>query len=873
MFVFFNVLGQQKAVFEGTVQDSLGKPLELANVMLYNKLGTIALSYTTSNAAGKYKLQINPDSSYLLKVSLMGYFPYSERILKGTTLPKNIVLASNVSNLDEVKITMPIKISGDTISYNTGSFTNGNERKLVDVFKKLPGFEVDGEGQVMVKGKKVDKITVNGQDFFSGDTKIASQNIPANVIDKINLINSQGDFSPRLGFGENEALTIDVGLKKGKKNIVFGNADLGFGPKSRYLAHTNMSVFNQKASFNLIADANNIGQPILTLKDYFKFNGGFTGPTGQSSFRLSSDALGFATLVQNKSAGAEAGLAGLNFSVAPSKTIKLSGFYIHSAVNYEIISRNVKTYISNQADNVEVLTAEINQKNRADIAKINAVATLGKFTNIEYNLLMNSNGLREGGLNNSSFSATERKLGTQRDKKPFSVNQDLKAYYSKDSKNIFNVTLSQRHQKQENLFGLSSSEPIPFGDLGLNQNDYFQNKSINTNIFSAALKYYYLINKKRQLDFVAGFESNRQEYVSGISLGSADSVLADPRYNNQLRYHLTDSYAGVGFKALINKLTINPAIYVHGYRLSAFSPSDNDYTELLVQPSLKIKYEIKKASILTLNYNLGTEFLDVQYYAQAYTIESYNALFKGNTNLFNPVIHRVNLDYYNFDTYHYSYLYALISYQRKYNEVNNILAYNDFTSVMSPFNLRNPNEITTAYITNDRRFPFFKTKFSATLSYLRFKNILSESIIQNSSFMQNYKVSIESTLKDLPVVEVGFETNINHYFSAAFNRQLHVINQPFANVEVTILKEFILTSDFRYYFQNGTDQNQAMKYAFWNSSLYYKRKNSRLELKASVLNLLNTKNITANSFTENYTAVSDFIIQPRYFTLSLNYRL
>jgi hypothetical protein len=133
-----------------------------------------------------------------------------------TNISKNYTMYED-NMLDEINIVskMPVTIKGDTIIYNADSFKNGSERKLEDVLKKLPGVEINDAGQIEVEGKAVEKITVDGKEFFSGDTKLASKNIPSNAVDKIQVLRNFADVNQLRGVQDNQdRVAINIKVKR-----------------------------------------------------------------------------------------------------------------------------------------------------------------------------------------------------------------------------------------------------------------------------------------------------------------------------------------------------------------------------------------------------------------------------------------------------------------------------------------------------------------------------------------------------------------------------------------------------------------------------------------------------------------------------------
>ena len=181
----------------GVVKDSIGEPLEMANVLAIDKVTNKIASYGFTDEKGFYKLNVEKNTTVLLKISYVGMKSADFAIeTKSDAIVTNVMLAFD-NALDGINIVskMPVTIKGDTIVYNADSFQNGTERKLEDVLKKLPGVEINDDGEIEVEGKTVEKIMVDGKDFFDGDTKLATKNIPSNALDKIEVLRNYADVS------------------------------------------------------------------------------------------------------------------------------------------------------------------------------------------------------------------------------------------------------------------------------------------------------------------------------------------------------------------------------------------------------------------------------------------------------------------------------------------------------------------------------------------------------------------------------------------------------------------------------------------------------------------------------------------------------
>ena len=160
------------------MRDSLNKHLNTASLVAINQDTKALDAYTITEEDGVFSLKLQPQKKYKIQVSALGLQTINDLLeTQEGDIKKEYVLRSEIL-LDEVVVKMPVVVRGDTLIYDADSFKNGSERKLEDIIDKLPGVEINDNGQIEVEGKVVNKLMVNGKDFFEGDTKIATKNIP-----------------------------------------------------------------------------------------------------------------------------------------------------------------------------------------------------------------------------------------------------------------------------------------------------------------------------------------------------------------------------------------------------------------------------------------------------------------------------------------------------------------------------------------------------------------------------------------------------------------------------------------------------------------------------------------------------------------------
>ncbi|MEK9516562.1 MAG: carboxypeptidase-like regulatory domain-containing protein, partial [Flavobacteriaceae bacterium] len=321
----------QNIDLDGFIKDSNGIPVMGANVVAIEKETQILDGFGISNDEGYYKLTLKKETDYDIKISFIGLKEVSFVFNESNHIEKNFVLEEQAESLDEVELVyeMPVTIKGDTIIYNADSFNTGSERKLEDVLKNMPGIEVNDEGRIEVEGKEITKITVEGKDFFDGDSKLATQNLPANAVGKVEVLRNFSEVSQLRSVTNNEDnIAINISLKSGKDKFWFGELGGGIGNDDRFIATPKVFYYSKDVSMNILGNTNNIGEPPLSRRDFYRFGGGFNNLNARTgtSIDISSDDAGITNLQNNRAKSIESQFGAYNFSYAPSETIEFSGF-------------------------------------------------------------------------------------------------------------------------------------------------------------------------------------------------------------------------------------------------------------------------------------------------------------------------------------------------------------------------------------------------------------------------------------------------------------------------------------------------------------------------------------------------------------------
>jgi hypothetical protein len=903
----------QNIRFEGIIQDTNKAPLEMANIMAMNQ-GTKAMdAYAITNDKGKFVLNLKSNSTYAIKLSYLGMKNKEIAITtQSENITQNITMESGGIELDGVEIVreMPVSIKGDTIVYNADSFKTGTERKLEDVLKKLPGVEVNADGEVEVEGKKVTKLMVEGKDFFDGDTKLGVKNIPADAIDKVQVLRNYNENSILKGVENNQDnVAMNIKLKDGKKNFWFGDitAAGGFRPEDkfdRYNINPKLFYYSPKYSINIITNFNNIGELPLTVQDYFKFTGGFKSmmAKGGSNFNVSSNDLGISLLRNNRAKEIETDFGATNFSYNPTKSWSISGFGILSSSITDLETKSTTNYLDETSS--EVASTE----NRAEIAHQKSNLGLFKLSSsykpnanfqFDYDILTKfskqdeNNSLLREAIDEDNNTTTEN-IFIKKKQDPVSVNQNLSFYYTASAKNVFALEMQHLYQDENPFYNADlASDPFinPFitpptnnnilgYDESQNRTNLNQNRFVKTNKLDAKLDYYYMVTPKSNINVTLGNTHSNQNFNSSIyqimDNGTVNN-LNNPSNTNDVNYRFNDAFLGLHYKILTGKFTFTPGVSLHAYALNneqSGTSYKQNFTRVL--PDFLAIYQIKKAENLTYNFSFTNNFSDITKLAQGFIINSYSSLSAGNRALENSIQQSHSLRYFKYNMFNFENITAFASYNRTVDAVKTRAFFDNVFQISSPYNSDFADE-SLVFMGNYGRsfFKYYKASLSASLNWAKYNNIQidrntqQDVLITNESFSQTYSLKASTNFKNWPNIELGYSYTVNDYPTDTF-----FTDKPTLQLDYFFLKSFSFVTEYEFYHYYNNDKSVENEYDFLSASLIYqKTKDSKWEYKISATNLLNTTSLNDDSFSQFSTRTSQYRVQPRYVMLSLKYNL
>ncbi|MGV8813941.1 MAG: carboxypeptidase regulatory-like domain-containing protein [Gelidibacter sp.] len=879
---------------EGVVKDSIGNPLELANVIAINQQTKGLESYGITNNQGRYKLALTKNMTYTIQVSYIGMKTYDETLsIKESDLIKNLTLKED-NSLAEIHLTyeMPVTIKGDTLIYNADSFNKGTERKLGDVLKNLPGVEVNADGEIEIEGKVVGKVMIDGKNFFDGDSKLATKNIPASAVDKVQVLKNYAEVGQLSGVTNNmDNIAINIKLKKGKSNFWFGDITAGGGVSENnglYLAQPKLFYYSPKYSVNLIGDLNNIGEIAFTRRDYFNFSGGFRSPSRNSgtSINLGSNNLGFLSMQNNRAKDINTKFGAANFSYSPNKKLDLSGFAIISGNRTDLQENNSVQY-TNSDLGIPDEDTQSTTRQRSDLGmlKMSAKYKPNASNQLDYDILGR---LSKESQDQNYLSSVIGNIDQFEKTKPFSINQNLSYYYTLDETNIFAFEAQHLLQDEDPFYNAIIEEKANYEktatNLGLdpNQLDYnvAQDKRIKSNQLDAKLDYWKVLNAKSNINFTLGTILSKQNFDSEIFQFLDDDTIFDPTptFNNGLDtnntdYNFSDIYLGAHYQFKTGIFTITPGLSAHAYTSKNVQFGEeykNNFFKLL--PDFDMRIQLKKSETISLTYAMNTQFTDVTNLARGIVLNNYNSIFSGNESLDNALSHNVRLNYFSFNMFNYTNVNGGISYSKKIDQIRNLTNFESVIRTNSPFNSDFADETVNANGRFQKRFGKWQASVNGNFSYSKFNQFIQGIRSVNENYSQTYGAELRTNFRQAPNVTVGYRYGIQDSDQGSTRNKFYT-KTPSIEVDALILKTFTFKTDFAY--NNFSNNDRTLnKYEFWNASLAYRtNKDAKLEYAVKATNLLNTKSQSQSNTSSISVSATEYFIQPRFVTFRVIYSL
>jgi len=259
-----------QGTLKGRIIDSTSQqPLGLATITVFKAADTAIITYRLSDPEGNFKVPGIPfDLNCRVVISFSGYGIFRKEFTipagEATTDIGTVYMFPDAKSLDEVLVIAerpPVVVKKDTIEFNASAFKTLPNALVEDLLKKLPGVQVDRDGNIAVNGKPVNRILVDGKVFFGDDPKMATRNLPANVIDKVQVTDDKDEL---LRNGDdninNVGKVVNITLKKGVKKGWFGKLYGGLGTDELYEAGGIANIYRDTLQISVLGYMNNMNK-------------------------------------------------------------------------------------------------------------------------------------------------------------------------------------------------------------------------------------------------------------------------------------------------------------------------------------------------------------------------------------------------------------------------------------------------------------------------------------------------------------------------------------------------------------------------------------------------------------------------------------
>jgi len=901
-----------RATIKGAICDSSGVSIPSAMVMLLNSKDSTLVNFTQADEKGAFEFRSLKNSGYLLKISHMSYLPYQ----------KNLgVSASDVNDLGTVRLKLiskqlmevvikaaraPLKFRGDTIEYDASSFKVPPGSTVEDLLRRLPGMEVDVDGNIKSQGKNVRRVYVEGKTFFGDDPKSVTKNLGAETISKVQVFDEKSEQSKLTGIddGVKKDKAMNLSLKEEYKKGAFGKLTAAAGDQERWAARGSYNRFNKKEQLSFIGYGNNINQTGVNWEDLGEFKGQNTFSNyDNGDFGFGNGGSGMMIVVDNGRNGFDGrGLtenygAGANYNFDNKKT-KFNSSYLYNETTRTLIQSSAKeTFLQNSSFK-------------------NADSTLGK--NFRGN---HSAGLRlEQQIDSSDVLIAKANItySKSNDKNTLnSVYTDASDVLTRTLKTVSNNNLDSWNITSAAIFrhlfkkkgasfawsgGFNSSKTNGL-DNPYSLNRFFQANTVNeqtrllssdnnvtTTQFKSSLLLTEPLSKKMFWETFYNFSatSNIQDRLTQNAL--LQNVRVDSSsayYTNNVMYNRL----GTTFRLSLKGLNISAGIAGQQLQLKGnYSIQKNlpdlqdpiNKTYFNWVPNLNVNWQMTKTSYLSLGYIFNVTEPSVSQLMPISDVNNLAYKIEGNTELQPQRSHSFNLTAMRFNIANMSSIYAMATYQNyvsqiTYNQTITLVNNIGMQTISRPENVSGGNSFS---LYGGSGFPIIKTKLTMNI----FASVNSSSSptfineIKNTTNNMGYQIGTNFNLSASPKLVLGVTGRINfnditYSFRKEQNQNIRNYTASYSAKWQFLTKSFFETNfDYSVYKNEKLGFNQTIP--MMNASVRQLiGKNNRVEMRVAAFDIFNRNQAISQTGAQNYILRSTANTLARYFMLTLSYNI
>ena len=903
------------ANIRGSLLDETNKtPVAGATVSLLLQLDSTLVKTTLSDSAGNFLFTALPSDSFIITVNSVQYQQFVMFIFMkdGTKDLGSIALFRQGKDLDNVTIiakTPPVTQKGDTTQYSASQYKVNQDANAEDLIKKMPGINVDKAGTVTAQGDQVKKVTVDGKDFFGDDATAALKNLPAEVIDKIQVFDKLSDQAQFTGFDDgNSSKTINIVTKTGNRNGQFGRIYAGYGTDDRYAAGGNVSFFKGDRRISLVGLFNNINQQNFGSEDLLgvtsSTGGGRQGNRGGGGGnRGGGNTNNFLVGQQNGISATNA--AGINYSDKWSKKLDVTGsyFFNNSKTNNNQLT-NSEYFIKDAANQLydETNLSEANNYNhRLNMRmeyKIDSFNSLIFTPSVSFQ--QNNNDRTVSGVR--YYSLSDLISSTQ-----YNSNSNISGFNTNNNL-LYRHAFKKRGRTISLNLGIGGNHRS--GDIYLESvNHYFDTTNTSDSIqqytsqlingasYSGNVSYTEPVGKKGQLQFnyspaVSKNKSDQQVYKLdplNDKYNIFDTSLSN-RFNNTVTTHTAGLSYRVGDRD--NMFSAGLSYKYTGLSSDQLFPVSatvsKSFSNLL--PNLTWRKKLSAKSNINIMFRANTNAPSINQLQNV--INNSNQLFltTGNPNLQQQTTNVLTGRYTYTNPTKGSSFFANVYLQQADNYITNatLIAKNDSllnnnivlykgSQLTKPVNVNGYISL-RSFVTFGVPLKFIKSNFNINggLSWSKIPGIVNEA----RSITNNYAYSSGAVISSNISEYIDFNISYNVIFNVASNSIQQQLNNKYtmqsAGIQVNLLskKGWFLQNDVNNQRYSGLSAGFNQNYWLWNAAIGKKfLKKQAGELKLSVFDLLKQNRSISRTVTESYIEDVQNQVLTQYFMLTFSYRL
>ena len=873
------------------VEQGSDTPIEQATVRLLNVKDSAMVRGVVSARNGSFTLKNVKKGSYLLHITFIGYDPlYQPLQITGKKNPVNVgklELSDGAIELGEAVVigkAPEVTVRNDTVEYNADSYKVTEGSVLEDLLKKMPGVEVDSEGKITVNGKEVKKVMVDGKEFFSDDPKVASKNLPAKMIDKLQVLDKKSDMAQMTGFDDGEEETvINLTVKPGMKQGWFGNAYGGYGSKDRYEGNAMVNRFVNNDQITFMGGANNTNNMGFSDLASTMFSGMGGGGGRRGGFGAGSGIT-------------SSGNAGLNFSkeFKPDKlTLGGNTRYSHSDNDARSKSdrQNILPGDSSSYDNSEAMSRTKSDNFGVDFRlewKPDTMTQLIFRPSFSFSHSMNDNFSDATTLDNERDTVNTNKSSNYSESNGYNLNASIDFSRKLNNKGrVFSATLSGGNSDSYSD-GMNRSDIVYFNQTDalknsiIDQRSRYDNKGFN---YRAYVSWVEPIGHNNFIQATYSISQRKQEALKNVYNQDADGIynVLDSAYNQSYRNNFISQRASLSFKSQRAKFN-----YTIGLNLDpSYSSSENfvgdttlsKITRKVVNlsPMAQFNYMFDKRTNLRIMYNGRTSQPSMTQLQPVADISDPTNITIGNPDLNPRYTNNVFIRFQQFTPEKQRAFMIMANGSYIINDIVSYTSYNQETGVKTT-TYKNVNGNYSGNVRMMLNTPLKNKKFSINsmtmASFANSNGYINEEKNTNRNLILSERGGIDFRSSYL---DLGVNGNIR--YNATSNSLQKENNQNTFNygaggyTTIYLPLNFKIESDVNWSTNSGYGDGFKQNEVLWNASASKSfLKNNQGTLRFKIYDILQQRSNISRSITASYIQDSEYNTLGSYFMVHFIYR-